>query len=147
MAELPETKGQTMSIKLTDLPLRIGYALRLPPAPVLIVLAGYCGEHVQHHAVHRSEHAGSKLIARPRQLPACRQIERDHAHLLSVKFGAELASIRIRQTRQAIHLLDQGFESAMRRNSSGRASLAPLSFSVNHPTIGSPRSAANAATC
>src|SRR3954470_428067 len=36
-------------------------SLRLTTAPVLVVLAHYGGQHVEHHAVDRVEHAGGEI--------------------------------------------------------------------------------------
>ena len=114
--------------------LRLGDPLRLSAASVVIVFAGDGGQHVEQHGVDGCEHAGRELIGGRRQLPACRQVERDYADLLGVEFRAELPPVGIGQARQPIDLLDQQdiprLPSANRRNSSGRASFAPNSFSM-----------------
>jgi hypothetical protein len=68
----------------------------------------------------------TSVVGRTRQHPTCRKIERNDMDLLGVKIGAELLPIGRREAREAVDLLDEqhvvGPESAMSRNSSGRAS-------------------------
>src|ERR1700733_8066008 len=73
--------------------LRLDDALRLAPTALLVVLASYRGEHVEHHAVEGGEHAGRELVAWRGKLPACRKVERDDADLAGVQFGAQLAPV------------------------------------------------------
>ena len=86
-------------------------ALRMPcacaSAAVVVVLARHSGEHVQHHAIDRAEHARGELVTGRRQLPAGRQIERDDADLSGVKLAAELEPVARGQTRQPVDLLNQ----------------------------------------
>ena len=99
----PKAPPHGFSKRTTSAPLRL---LGLSPAPVLVVLASDRGEHVEHHGVEGGEHARGELVAGRRKLPACRKVERDDADLAGVQFGAQLAPVRVGQTREAINLLD-----------------------------------------
>jgi hypothetical protein len=57
--------------------------LRLPAAPVVIVLARHGSEHIEHHGVDRLEHARGEVVAVAGKLAAGRKIEGDNAHLPS----------------------------------------------------------------
>jgi hypothetical protein len=84
-----------------------GLSLGLPAAPVLIVLAGHSGEHVEHHRIDGAEHPPGEAVALLGQHPACREIERDDPDLLRVRFGAELSPFGVSQTGQPIDLLNE----------------------------------------
>ena len=87
--------------------LALSDALRLASAAVVVVLARHSGEHVQHHAIDRAEHARGELVTGRRQLPAGREVKRDDADLSGVKFAAELEPVAPAQTRQPVDLLNE----------------------------------------
>src|ERR1700722_9751115 len=52
---------------------RFGLALRLSASPVVVILSGNGGEHIEQHAVDRFEHAGGELVGGLRcHQPRCR---------------------------------------------------------------------------
>ena len=69
--------------------------LSLSATATLIVLARHSGKHIQHHCIYGREHARRELISGRRQLPACRQVERNYSDLLGVKFRPELAPVGV----------------------------------------------------
>jgi hypothetical protein len=80
--------------------------LRLTSAPVVVILAGHCREHVQQHAVDRLEHPARELISVVGgHHPGCRQIQRHHADTARCQLRFQLLHAS-RETRQTVNLLD-----------------------------------------
>jgi hypothetical protein len=129
---------------------RLGKALRLAAAAIVIVLASDRGEHVEHHRVESGEHAGRELVARR----CCQLVGRSRVTTRTCRTSSWPRSLRqsasVRRDRRSTCSTSNkspGLESANSRKSSGRASFAPLSFSTYVPTMLRPRSVANASTC
>jgi hypothetical protein len=127
----------------------LGLALRLPAAAVVIILAGGGGQDVEQHGVDGFEHPARELVARAgRHHPGRREIEGHDSDTARRELGLEALPILSLETREAIDLFDEqdvaGCASPSRRNSSGRASVAPDSFSTYQAAIFRPRSAAKA---
>ena len=88
--------------------LRLGLALRLTAAAIVIVLASDGGEHVEQHAVDGLEHPACELVADPtRHRPARRQVERDDADTLGGKLSPECFPVRCSEAGQPVDLLEE----------------------------------------
>lgn len=83
-------------------------SLELPAAPILVVLAGHCGEHVQHHPVHGLEHADREGVGGAGcHHPARGQVQGDDPDLPGGDLGLQPLPVGGGQAGEAVHLLDQ----------------------------------------
>ena len=110
MLAIPALRSVSSAPRPLYLPfgLRLGLALRLTGAAIVIVLASDGGEHVEQHAVDGLEHPACELFADPtRHRPARRQVERDDADTLGGKLSLECFPVRCSEAGQPVDLLDE----------------------------------------
>ena len=87
---------------------RLGFVntLSLPPTPVLVILSGYCGEDVEHEAVHCVEHAAGELVLCDEEVRRW-QVERDDTNAPLPYLLFQPVPVRRRKAAEAINLFGQ----------------------------------------